>query len=95
MNELRDLALSYDEDGNDEAVQEDVKEIEKEITDELKPNLRMLSLYERYINVESKSLYTETIGLVEKAKALPAEYDIVLQKSICASKSLENILADE
>ena len=55
----------------------------------------MLSLYERYINTESNSLYTETIGLVDKAKALPAEYDIVLQKSICASKPLAHILADE
>ena len=37
MSELTQLALSFDEDGDDEAVKEDIKEIESEIVDELKP----------------------------------------------------------
>ena len=35
----------------------------------------MLSLYERYINQVSDNAYTQAIGIVDKAKELPIEYD--------------------
>ena len=55
---------------------------------QMKPQLRMLALYERYINIESDSAYTTAIGVIQKAKELPDEYDSVMKKSIYAQKSV-------
>ena len=94
---MASLALTFEEeeDNEDDSVQEDIKEIEEEIMKELKPQLRMLSLYERYINVESDNAYTTTIGIVERAKDLPNEYDSIMKKALFASKSVGNIYLDD
>ena len=70
-------------------------EIEEEVTAELKPQLRMLSLYERYINEESGGAYTDTIGIIEKAKDLPPEYDTVMRKAIFGTKTAGDVFRDD
>ena len=55
----------------------------------------MLSLYERYINVESAGTYTDTIGIIEKAKDLPPEYDQVMRKAILGAKTQGDVFRDD
>lgn len=62
---------------------------------EMRPSLRMLSLYERYINTDSNNAYTTTIGIVEKAKELPQEYDSVMKHSFYSSKPIGSIYEDD
>lgn len=55
----------------------------------------MLSLYERYINQVSDNAYTQAIGIVDKAKELPIEYDSVMKKMHLKNKRLDEIMADD
>lgn len=55
----------------------------------------MLSLYERYINEESGGAYTDSIGIIEKAKDLPPEYDQVMRKAIFGTKTAGDVFKDD
>ena len=60
----------------------------------MKNNVKNLALFEKFGNTNSNSAYTKAIGLVQKAKELPIEYDKIVKTIFNSVKKEKDIVAD-
>jgi len=60
----------------------------------MKPNLKNLTLFETYGNLQSQGAYTKVIGLVPKIKELPFEFARKVKIIFNAAKTPSDIAKD-